>query len=264
MKLFKKKQKLNRIPKNYYGYDMKVKIIAEKVDERVQLKSYSTSAMGDKNTTISGTEFSVDYESYADFLMVDIYFGRIGTMDNLQKQIGLKFKTEWRIDLSKCSGLDCPIIDPRISSDTDENVKTQCFFENFENKEKSKCKLIYLSVNKYYCWLFSILDYCEEDFPVQFFDLKTGCANSDRCQCHLTATYAGSRIFDQTVGKKKTHSLKFKITNQGSEPGYGAGMKFLSPEIDLPFPKGGSPYVLQRDKVEVKILSNMLLTYWLL
>ena len=94
--------------------------------------------------------------------------------------------------------------------------------------------------------------------------MNTGCTNSDQCQCDLPANYTGSRIFDQTVGKKQIHKLKFKITNQGSEPGYDARMKFLSPEIDLPFPKGGSPYVLQWDKVKVKILSNILLTDWLL
>ena len=94
--------------------------------------------------------------------------------------------------------------------------------------------------------------------------MNTGCTNSDRCQCDLNATYAGSRIFDQTVGKKQIHNLKFKITNEGSEPGYGARMKFLSPEIDLPFPEGGSPYVLQWNKVKVKIFSNILLPDWLL
>ena len=94
--------------------------------------------------------------------------------------------------------------------------------------------------------------------------MNTGCTNSDRCQCDLNATYAGSRIFDQTVGKKQIHNLKFKITNQGPEPGYGARMKFLSPEIDLPFPEGGSPYVLQWNKVKVKRLSNVLLTDWFL
>ena len=85
----------------------------------------------------------------------------------------------------------------------------------------------------------------------------TGCRDSNRCQCDLSATYTESQSFDQIVGKKKTHKLKFRITNQGSEPGYDARMKFLSPEIDLPFPKGGSSYVLQWDKVKVNILFSM-------
>ena len=135
MTLIKKKPKV--IPKGYLGYDMKVKIIAEKVDDRVKLKSYSTSAMGDRNITISGTEFNVNYESYATFLDVDIYFARIGTMDNLQKPIELKFRTEWRIELDQCSSLNCPIIDPR-NSGTDSIVKTQCFFDKLEIRENSK------------------------------------------------------------------------------------------------------------------------------
>ena len=73
----------------------------------------------------------------------------------------------------------------------------------------------------------------------------------DQCKCNLTATYVGRKSFIQTVGKRQTHKLKYKITNIGSEPGYDAKMRFLSPEIDLPFPKGASSYVLQWDQIKV-------------
>ena len=134
MTLIKKKPKV--IPKGYLGYDMKVKIIAEKVDDRVKLKTYTKSKSRERNQ-ISGTEFDVIYEAYADFLELEIYFGRNGKMDNLQKPIELKFRTEWRIELDQCSGLDCPIIDPR-NSGTDSIVKTQCFFDKLEIRENSK------------------------------------------------------------------------------------------------------------------------------
>ena len=134
MTLIKKKPK--EIPKGYLGYDMKVKIIAEKVDDRVKLKTYTKSKSRERNQ-ISGTEFDVIYEAYADFLELEIYFGRNGKMDNLQKPIELKFRTEWRIELDQCSSLNCPIIDPR-NSGTDSIVKTQCFFDKLEIRENSK------------------------------------------------------------------------------------------------------------------------------
>ena len=129
------KTKPNPIPEGYQQYDMTVKIIAEKIDERVKLKSYKTSCRGQKNP-ISGKEFDVIYGAHADFLKLCIYFGRNGVMDNLQKPIQIKFKTEWRIDLNQCSGKDCPIIDPRNSDDA--TVKTTCVFDDIEKKETSK------------------------------------------------------------------------------------------------------------------------------
>ena len=72
---------------------------------------------------------------------MDIYFGRNGVMDNLQKPIELEFRTEWRIKLDQCSGMDCPIIDPR-NSEIDSDVETRCVYDNIENRENSKFKLI--------------------------------------------------------------------------------------------------------------------------
>ena len=115
---------------------MKVKITAE-VDERIKLLNY-TKSRGGQGIPISGNNFNVIYEANEDWLQLDIYFGQDGPMINLQKPIELKFKTEWRIDLDQCSGVDCPIIDPR-NINTDARVKTHCVFENREN---SKYKMI--------------------------------------------------------------------------------------------------------------------------
>ena len=93
---------------------MKVEIIAEKVDVRVELQKFTTTENGKgRNEKISGSKFDVKYEaSEPDFLVVDIYFRPKGQIENLQKEIELKFKTKWILECSS-PGVDCPIIDPR-------------------------------------------------------------------------------------------------------------------------------------------------------
>ena len=102
---------------------------------------------------------------------------------------------------------------------------------------------------------FSILDYCMEDFPIQKFDLQTGCNKPDRCKCDLSAIYKGSQSFSQIVGKKQTHTLGYEISNTGSEPGYDAAIRFSSTEVELPSPNVGSSNVLQCYKVMNKYSS---------
>ena len=116
-------------------YDMKVKIIAEKVDNRVELLRFKT-PNNKQSGTISGSEFEVTYDAGIQFLKVNIDFRQKGRMENLQKEIELKFKTEWYPKQCSSPGVDCPIIDPR---NNDTKFKVYCY------PEKSIQKLIFFS-----------------------------------------------------------------------------------------------------------------------
>ena len=113
---------------------MKVEIIAEKVDARVELQKFTTTENFKIRTEkISGSKFDVKYEANEDFLVVTIYFRPKGQIENLQKEIELKFKTKWILECSS-PGVDCPVIDPR-----NNDTKVSCY------PEKSIRKLIFFS-----------------------------------------------------------------------------------------------------------------------
>ena len=105
---------------------MKVRVIAEKVDARVELRKFTTSENGERrNETISDSEFVVKYDAHDDFLVVDIYFGPKGQIENLQEPIELKFKTIWSLECSR-SEFNCPIFDPR-NNDTNPHTKSTAY-----------------------------------------------------------------------------------------------------------------------------------------
>ena len=114
---------------------MKVEIIAEKVDTRVELQKFATTENWKiRNETISGSKFDVKYEAHEDFLGVDIYFRPKGQIENLQKQIELKFKTKWILECSRSSEINCPVIDPRNNDTNPYYTKSQFYCSN----EKSR------------------------------------------------------------------------------------------------------------------------------
>ena len=68
-------------------------------------------------------------------------------------------------------------------------------------------------------------------------DLKTGCAQHDKCRCNMKFSSPTLDSYQIKVGEQNDLVLPLEVTNNGTEPAYGVKIVFSS-EIDFPKVEG--------------------------
>ena len=78
-------------------------------------------------------------------------------------------------------------------------------------------------------------------------DLKTGCAQHDKCRCNMKFSSPTLDSQQVKVGEQNDLELPLEVTNSGTEPAYGVKIVFSS-EIDFPKVEGPRGFCKSLDR----------------
>ena len=121
-------------------------------------------------------------------------------------------------------------------------ISAHVTFEDIEcqsGQSKLKCPMLSPHVN-------SNCLTCKRDTKIE---LITGCADKNACKCNLKFSLEKKSGNEVIVGKTKSIDLAFKITNQGTEPAFGATLVFTS-EVDFSSIQGPRGIYIDLDRQE--------------
>ena len=121
-------------------------------------------------------------------------------------------------------------------------ISAHVTFEDIEcqpGQSKLKCPMLSPNVN-------SNCLTCKRDTKIE---LRTGCANKNACRCNLKFSLEKKSGNEVIVGKTKSIDLAFKVTNQGTEPAFGATLVFAS-EVDFSLIQGPRGIYTDLDRQE--------------